>query len=210
MPKFCLFIALAASALVCGCNKDIRANTEKIDSLTQKMFVLQQQQAQQLADMQKLLSGLPVQLNESQLEFFLKGQEKALFYQTNVLYLLVTVDKRIQAQFQEAAEARAAASQQALNYHTNETDLVLYSAAKVIAALNEQEEQLLAKVQADLRQTGSSLSNQLTQQVRQLAADKSVENRLKAIEVSLARLERNLQLLQAQLKTTNIPAARTQ
>lgn len=210
MPKFCLLIALAASALVCGCNKDIRANTEKIDSLTQKMFVLQQQQAQQLADMQKLLSGLPVQLNESQLEFFLKGQEKALFYQTNVLYLLVTVDKRIQAQFQEAAEARAVASQQALNYHTNETDLVLYSAAKVIAALNEQEEQLLTKVQADLRQTGSSLSNQLAQQARQLAADKSVENRLKAIEVSLAQLQRNLELLQAQLKTTNIPAAGTQ
>jgi hypothetical protein len=54
------------------------------------------------------------------------------------------------------------------------------------------------------------LSNQLTQQTRQLAADKSVENRLKAIEAALARLERDLELLQAQLKATNIPAAGTQ
>jgi hypothetical protein len=207
MQKKFILAALAGLALVCGCNKDIRSNTEKIDALTQKMFVLQQKQAQQLANVQKLLASLPVQLDETQLEYFVKGQEKALFYQTNVLFLLVTVDKRIQSQLQEAADARAAASKTAHDYHTNETELTLYSAAQIIGALTEQEQRIMAKVQTDIQQSTASVGNLLTNQIRQLAADKSVENQLKSIAASLAQLQRDLEQIKTRMAATTNSAA---
>lgn len=196
-------LAVAAVLLFCGCNKDIRAKTEKIDELTRQMFAMQQEQARQLAEMRSQLSALPVHLDKTQLDYFVKGQEKALFYQTNALFLLLAVDKKIQTQFQEAAEARAAANQQAYVYHTNETDLAVFTATQTAAALAAQETRILEKLSAELQSAKAELGGALTNQVQQLAADRSEATRLQTIEMQLAQLRRDLDLIKTRLGITN-------
>lgn len=196
---FQLSAILAGVVLLCGCNKDIRIKTEKIDELTRQMFAMQQEQARQLAEMRSQLSALPVHLDKTQLDYFVKGQEKALFYQTNALFLLLAVDKKIQAQFLEAAEARVAANQQALAIHTNETEVILYGTAQITTALASQEKNLGAEIQ----RASTALGNSLTNLVQQLAADKSDASRLKTIEAELIQIQRDLGLLKNRLGITN-------
>lgn len=201
---FQLSAVLAGAVLLSGCNKDIRTKTEKIDQLTQQMFAMQQEQARQLAEMRSQLSALPVHLDKTQLDYFVKGQEKALFYQTNALFLLLAVDKKIQAQFLEAAEARATANQQAMAIHTNETELAVYCTAKITAALDSQEKSILEDLGEEIQQASATLGNNLTNLVQQLAADKSDANRLKTLETELAQIQRDLGLIKARLGITNV------
>lgn len=208
MKKFFqLSAVLAGAILLCGCNKDIRIKTEKIDELTRQMFTMQQEQARQLAEMRSQLSALPVHLDKTQLDYFVKGQEKALFYQTNALFLLLAVDKKIQAQFLEAAEARVAANQQAIAIHTNETELALYCTAQITAALASQEKSIQENVSEEIQLASATLGNNLTNLVQQLAADKSDANRLKTLESELAQIQRDLSLIKARLGITNATLA---
>ena len=127
MQKIHLLLILAAAAFLCGCDKQTQANTQKIDVLTQKMFILQQAQSHQLDIIQKQLSSLPPLLDKVEQKYFKESQDKALFYHTNALYFLVTIDKRIQAQFDQAAAAQRASDQLAYFYHTNQTDTAYFS-----------------------------------------------------------------------------------
>lgn len=202
--KMNIFIpVLVAVVLLCGCNKDIRIKTEKIDELTQRMFAMQQEQARQLAEMRSQLSALPVHLDKTQLDYFVRGQEKALFYQTNALFLLLAVDKKIQAQFLEAAEARVAANQQAIAIHTNETELALYCTAQITAALASQEKSIFEDLSEEIHQASATLGNNLTNLVRQLAADTPYDDRLKSIETELTQIQRDLGMVKARLGITN-------
>ena len=187
---------LAGLASLCGCNKDIRVKTEKIDELTQRMFAMQQEQARQLADMHSLLAALPVQLDKTELDYFVKGQEKALFYQTNVLYLLLAVDKKIQVQFEEAARASDAAKQQAYIYHTNETELAVYCASQVATALAAQEKRVVDDLNTELQKVNTTVNALLT---NQSSGQKSQTATLQDLANRLARLQQELDLIQARL-----------
>lgn len=207
MQKIYLLIALAVLALACGCDKENKTRIQNIDALTQKLIAQQQEQARQLADVRAQLAALPVQMDKTQFDYFLRSQEKALFYQTNALYLLLAVDKNIQAQFQLAAEAREAATHQAYLFHTNETDLAVYQTTRLISALADHDKIILEGVSTEIRRANAALAESVTNQVRQLAADKSDATRLQAIEADLAQMQRDLAQLKSRLGIADGPAA---
>jgi hypothetical protein len=203
MQKLCLLIALMALTLACGCDKENKTRIQNIDAVTQKLIAQQQEQARQLAEVRAQLSTLPVQMDKTQFDYFLKGQEKALFYQTNLLFLLLTVDKNIQSQFQLAAEAREAASRQTYLFHTNEMDVTVNCLSQLIAAVAGQETNIIETVNSEVQRSQANLSRDLAKQLQQLAADKSEAARLKAIEADLKQIQRDLAGLKSQLAGTN-------
>jgi hypothetical protein len=198
-----LLIALVTIALACGCDKENKARIQNIDAVTQKLIAQQQEQARQLAEVRAQLSTLPVQMDKTQFDYFLKGQEKALFYQTNLLFLLLTVDKNIQSQFQLVNEAREAASRQAFMFHTNEMDVTVNCISQLITAVASQEKNIIESLSNEVQRSQANLSRDLAKQLQQLAADKSEATRLKAIEADLTRIQRDLASLALQFAGTN-------
>jgi hypothetical protein len=208
MQKIQLLLALAVVVFVCGCDQQVQTNTQKIDVLTQKMFILQQNQSQQLAAIQAQLAALPAQLDKMEQAYHAKAQEKSLFYHTNNLYLLLAIDKKIQAQFQLAAAGSEAANAQAHAYHTNETDTAFFCASQIADALATQEKRIVENVNAETRRASTTLGGDLTSQIKQSAPDKTDAARLKEMEAALREIQRDLDLLQARLGLTNPSAAR--
>jgi len=208
MKIFYLFIALVGALFLSGCDKQTQLNVQEINSLTQKMFANQQEQARELAALKAQMAVLPVQMDKTLLDYFVKSQEKALFYQTNALFLLLAVDKKIQSQFDLAAEGRELASRQAHAFHTNENELIIYCTAQTAAAIAAQEKRITDNLGAEIRRASTTLGTDLTNQFRQLtadtlAADKSDATRLQAIQADLTRMQRDLDLLKARLAATN-------
>src|SRR5271170_3871071 len=106
MKKKCLLLSLAGAVLLCGCNKQTKINTAKIEALTQRVAQLQQSQSQQLAAIQSQLTALAPMLDKMTGSYFEKNHADAFFYHTNELFLLLTVDKKIEAHLETADAER--------------------------------------------------------------------------------------------------------
>ncbi len=201
--------------MVCGCDKDTEVKTHNIDVLTQKMFILQQSQQQQLFAIQKQLAAMPAQMDKAASNYFASVQDKALFYHTNSLYLLLAVEQRIQDQFQQAAAARDAANLLAYSYHTNTTDTVYFFANQMAGAMAGQEKKTVDDINAETRKLTEALGGELAAQIKQAAPDKTDSAKLKEMQAALQQIQpvlqqiqRDLDALKSRLNSTNpVPAS---
>ena len=207
MPKVQLLILCTGLFALCGCDKQVQVKTEKIDVLTQKMFILQQAQSKQLENLQTQLAVLSARLDKTEADYFVRSQEKALFYHTNTLYFLLAIDKRFQSQLDLATAARTAANSQAYIYHTNVTDTVLFCAAQIADGMAAMEKRVQDNARTNAVQLGGMVIEELDKQSNSAAADRAdIVRQIKSLETKLAQVQRNLDLLQSQL---NSPSALT-
>lgn len=215
-----LFPALIGAALLCGCDRQTRLNTEKIELLSQKMVELQQAQAKQMAVFQTQLTQLAPMMDKMNSIYFEKSHDDALFFHTNTLFLLLTVDKKIESQLQVADTERQADSMLAYAYHTNELDLLhFYNAqmqdamitqeGRLREALAGQEKRMEDNINAATLQTGTNVSAELAKQIKLSAPDAAEVARLKQMAADLAQMKRDLDAIKSQLgQLANPPPAR--
>ena len=133
MPKFISLFLLVGVVWLCGCDKQTKINTAKIDALSEKVVVIQQVQSKQLADIQTQLTALGPAMDKINGTYFEKNHEDAFFFHTNTLYLLLLVERKIEAELMTAAAERHAEHDLAFAYHTNE----IASSSLAVAQINE-------------------------------------------------------------------------
>jgi hypothetical protein len=210
MKKTYLSLPLLVAILLCGCDRQTKLNTAKIEMLSQKMVELQQTQAKQMAVFQTQLTQLAPMMDKMNSIYFAKSHDDALFFHTNTLYLLLTVDKKIEAQLQVADTERQADSVLAYAYHTNELDLLhFYNAqmqdamlaqeGRLRDALAGQEKSMEDNINAATRQTGTNVGDELANQIKLSAPDAAEIARLKQMAADLAQMKRDLDAIKAQL-----------
>jgi hypothetical protein len=209
-----VFPSLLVAALLCGCDKQTQVKTEKIDVLTQKMFILQQSQAKQLEAIQSQLAALQARLDKSskaESDYFLQSQDRALFYHTNTLYFLLTVDKKIQGQFDLAAAAREDAKTRALFYHTNLLDTVYFCTSQVADGMAAQEKRIEDNLNAQSTLMFKSLGEQLADQAKTAEANQAeAVKRIESLETRLAQIQRDLDQLKTHLVNLSKPVPSSQ
>ena len=209
MKKTSLLVALTGAALLCGCGKQTKINTEEIKILSQQMVQLQQTQAKQMAAIQSELTSLAPMLDKINNFYFEKARDDALSYHTNTLYLLLAVDKNIESELQIAATEREADSSLAYSYHTNEMDLLNFQATQIQDAMAGQESRIGDKVNAETRRVGADMSDELLKQIKLSAPDEVEIARRRELAADVAQIKRDLDQIKAQLgQMTNQPAAR--
>jgi hypothetical protein len=208
MKHLLLISALAGSALLCGCNKQTKINTAKIEALSQQTAVFQTNQSKQLVAIQSQLTSLAPMLDAMNNSYFSKSHDDAFFYHTNTLYLLLTVGRKIESDLQVADTAREAEHSLALYYHTNETDTMYYCVNRIEAALAAQEKRMVNQINTGTALTASNLNDSLSQQLKVLAPDAVEIARREQLEAEVALMKFDLELIKARLGITNQPAAR--
>lgn len=209
MTKKFFLPSLAAAALLCGCDKETKINTEKIEILSQKMLQLQQSQAKQMALFQTQLTSLAPMLDKMNSFYFEKTHDDALFYHTNTLYLLLTVDKNIESELRLADTEREAQNSQAYNYHTNEMDATRFYAAQIQDAMTAQESRIEDEINAETSAKFMNVSDELAKQIKLSAPDATEAVRLKEMEADMVQIKRDIDQIELQLaEITNQPAAR--
>lgn len=208
MQKKPLLFALAGVVLLCGCNKQMEANTQKIDALTQKMFIVQESQSKQLEAIQAELSALATRMDRIQAQYFDQSQDRALFYHTNTLYFLLTIDKKIQSQFQLAEAARDSASTRAYFYHTNTLDTLYFCTSQIADALTAQEKRMSDSLKDETAQL-KNLGDELASRKKTAASDQEETlQRMDALATRLAQIERDLAQIKALPGKSNSPSVR--
>jgi hypothetical protein len=202
MKKKYLLALLAGAAFLCGCNKQAKINSQKIDILSQKIVQLEQSQSKQMAEIQSELNSLAPMLDKMNDSYFEKNHEDAYFYHTNTLFLLLTIGKKIQAQLQTADIEREAQNSLAYNYHTNQLGAIYLCTAQIEDALASQESRIEDNVNAQTRQMGATLSDTLQKQIA------SYQIEIAAQKAAMAQIQHDLDMIKVRLGITNQPAAR--
>lgn len=217
------FLLLPVVALLfCGCGKQEKINSQKIDALSQRMIQLEQIQEKQAAGLQSQMTALAPQLDKLSSSYFEKNQDAALFYHTNTLFLLLTVAKQIELQLQAADTARQAQDALVYSYHTNELDtMYLYAAhmeSAMTSSLNSQESRLEDNINEQTKQANAALSNALvsvindtaTKQINSSKPDATEIARRQQMEANIAQLQSSLDLIKSQLEKSlsNAPVLR--
>jgi hypothetical protein len=220
MNKTQILLSLTGAALLCGCDKQTKINSEKIQMLSQNIVRFEQSQAKQVAAIQSQLTSLAPRLDQMNSSYFAKNRDDEFFYHTNTLYLLLMVDKKIEAHLQVADTKSEAESLRAYSYHTNEMDLLQFYAAQIQDAMTSQESRMRdamagqearieAKVNAETRQVGTNLSDELLKQFKLLAPDADETARRKEMTADVTQIKRDLEQIKVQLgQMTNLPAVR--
>jgi hypothetical protein len=208
MQKIYFLLPLAGAVLLCGCGKQAKINSEKIEALSQKIVQLEQNQAKQMAVIQSELASLAPMLDRMNNSYFAKNHEDEFFYHTNTLYLLLTVDKKIESQLQIADLERASENSLAYYYHTNQTDTMYFCLAQIRDALAGQESRIEDNVNAETKKVGANLSDALLKQIKLSVPDAAENARRREMEADVAQIKRDLAAIKARLETTNQPAAR--
>jgi hypothetical protein len=139
--------------------------------------------------------------------YYAKGHDDALFYHTNSLQLMLAVNRKIAAQFQDAATERETANSLTYYYHTNQTDTMFFCAAQIEDAMAGQEKRIEDTVNAETRRVGAGVADELQQQIKLSVPDKEEIARQKEIENKVAEIQRDLELIKARLGITNPPPA---
>ena len=207
MQKIYILLPLAGAAFLCGCDKQTQVNTEKIQALSQKIIQLQQNQARELAALQSQLASLPPMLDKMDSYYYAKGHDDALFYHTNSLQLLLAVDRKIVAQFQDASTERETANSLSYYYHTNQTDTMFFCAAQIEEAMAGQEKRIEDTVNAETRRVGAGVADELQQQIKLSAPDKAEIARRMEMETEVTQIQHDIELIKARLGITNAPPA---
>jgi outer membrane murein-binding lipoprotein Lpp len=208
MKKICFLLSLAGATLLCGCNKQTKINTEKIEILSQKIAQLQQSQSQQMAAIQSQLTSLAPMLDKMNGSYFEKNHEDEFFFHTNTLYLLLTVDRKIEAQLQTADTERDVENSLAYYYHTNQTDTMFFCVAQIEDAMAGQEKRIEDNVNAETRRVGSTLGDTLLKQIKLSAPEASEIARRREMEADVNQIKSDIEQIKAQLGITNQPAIR--
>jgi hypothetical protein len=209
MRKTFYLLSLTGAALLCGCGKQTKINTAEIEILSQKMVQLQENQAKQMAALQLQLTSLAPMLDKINSTYFEKTHEDAFFYHTNQLFLLLTVDQKIESELQVADAEREAESSLAHSYHTNEMDMLHFYTAQIQDAMAGQESRIEDKVNAETRRVGANLSDELVKQIKLSAPDAVETARRRQMEADVAQMKRELDQIKVLLgQMTNPPAAR--
>ena len=216
MKKYIYLFSLGGAVLLCGCDKQTKLNGQKIDALSQKLAQLEQMQASQVMLLQSQLKSLPPTIDKMSSSYFEKNHDAALFFHTNMLYLLLTVGKQIESQLQTADADRQAQNSQASSFHTNQINLIYHCTARIEEALNHQEKRIEDKITTDNRQANAVLSNALikavsevlSKQIKTLVPDAAEVARRRKLETDVAQIQDELAHLKAWLENTNRPARR--
>ena len=203
MKPYYFLLPLVGAVLLCGCNKQAKLNGEKLEALSQEVARLQQNQLREITALQAQLTALTPALDKINNSYFEKSHEDAFFFHTNTLYLLLTVDRKIESQLQVAETERQADSSQAYYYHTNQTDTMYFCVAQIENAMESQETRIVDKVNTQNRVTG----DQLADQIKLLVPDEAEIARRKELAAQMAEIKQDLDEIKARLKITNAPAA---
>jgi hypothetical protein len=215
MQKKLILLFVTAAALLCGCDRQTKINTEKIEVLSEKMVQLQLSQARQMEMFQTQLTSLAPMLDKMNNIYFEKTRDDALFFHTNTLFLLLTVDKNIESELGVADAKSEVQNLQAGYYHTNELDMMHFYAAQIQDAMAGQEsrsrdamtvqqKQIEDNVNAQTRQVGASLGDELLKQIKLSAPDPTESAELKQMEADVSQIRRDLDEIKMQLgKMTN-------
>jgi hypothetical protein len=208
MRNLYFLLPLSGAILLCGCNKQARINSQKIDLLSQKIVQLQADQSKQMALLQAQLTLLAPELNKMNSSYFEKNRDDALFFHTNTLYLLLSIDKQIESELKVAETDRAAENSQLYGYHTNQVDLTYLCTVQLEAAMNVQESRMEENINAETRRVSAALNDALSKQIVQSAAPDAAETaRRKDLTAALAQIQRDLNTMKSQLEVTNQPGA---
>jgi hypothetical protein len=209
MQRTFFILSLFGATFLCGCDRETKLNTEKIEILSQRMVQLQESQAKQMAVFQTQLTSLAPMLDKMNNFYFEKTHDDALFYHTNTLFLLLTIEKKIESQLQIADTVREADSALAYSYHTNEMDMLHTYTAQIQDALAAEEKRIEDNVNAETARTDANLNDGLMKQIKLSAPDATVAVQLKEMTANLAQIKLELEALQTQLRQmTNPPVAR--
>ena len=205
MKKLSLLLLFAATVLFGGCDKQTKINTTKIEALSQQVVQLQQSQSNQLSALQSQLTLLTPALDKINSSYFEKSHEDAFFFHTNTLYLLLTVDQKIEAQLSEAEIQRQAESSLSYYYHTNETDTMFFVVSQIMTALEGQETRTVDKVNTETRRVAGELAGQIKLAVPDAA---EIARRQELVAV-VAQIKHDLEQIKVRLGiTNNAPAPR--
>jgi len=199
MQKTWLYLLLPA-VLACGCDKQTKINTAKIDALTQRLAVLQQIQSNQLAEVRAQLAALAPTLGKLNGTYYEKSHEDAFFFHTNTLYLLLMVDQKIEAELQTAAAERQAEHELAHAYHTNQLGTMALVATLTSDAIAAMEGRLETNVAAETSRATAALGEKLAAQIRASAPDAAELAWRQQMAADLAQLKSGLAQITAQLE----------
>jgi len=207
MHKNGFFLSLLVAAVcLCGCNKQAKINSQKIDELSQRITRLEQNQAKQMQILQAELTELAPELNKMNSSYFAKDQDAALFFHTNTLYLLLTIGKQIETQLQLADSEREAQNSLEYTYHTNELGALYICTAQLNQSLIEEQKVMVDSVNAETRDLTAESQATILQSIKtSTTPDPALLPWRQSVQADLARLEQKLDLINARLASTNLP-----
>jgi hypothetical protein len=202
-----LLLSFAGAALFCGCDKQAQINSEKITILSQKMVQLQQDQSKQMAVIQSELNSLAPMLDKMNDFYFTKSHDDAFFFHTNTLYLLLTVDKKIESRLQTADTEREAENSLAYYYHTNQTDTMYFCMGQIVDAMVNQEKRIENNINAETRRIVAEQSDALFKQIKEAAPDAAETARRIQLAADVAQIKRDLDQIKREIEVTNPPVS---
>ena len=209
MNKILSLLSLAAATLLCGCEKQAKINNAKLELLSRNLFQFEQNQIKQMAAVQAQLSTLAPTLDKMNDSYFEKNHNQALFFHTNTLYLILMVDKKIEAELQQADAERAAEKALAYDYYTNQMSALTLGPAQIQQAMTAQEKRLADSVNAETRRVAAADGEAWLAQIQRLAPDAAEIARRNQLAADVAQIKLELEQMNAQLsQLTNPPAAR--
>lgn len=203
MQKIYLLLLLTGAAFLCGCNQQAKINSQKIDLLSQKIVQLQQTQSHDMAVLQSELTSLAPMLGKMNDTYFEKDRDDALFFHTNTLFLLLTIGKQIETQQQVAEAERKAENALVFDYHTNQLDALFLCTVQIEDAMAGQETNIEAHVNAETRQVGAALGDELLNQIKASAPTADDVARRRKLEADVAQMQRDLNAIKMRLGITN-------
>ena len=142
MRKTFYLLSLTSAALLSGCDKQAKINSEKIQMLSQNIIQFENRQAKQMAALQAQLTSLAPTLDRMNSSYFEKSRDDGFFYHTNTLYLLLLMGQKIEAHLQASDLERDAENSRVYAYHTNELDMSQIGVAQMLDAVARQENSL--------------------------------------------------------------------
>lgn len=202
-----LFLAglLTWANLLCGCDKQAKINSQKIDALSERMTHQEQIQSKQMALLQAQMAMLAPQLDKETSAYFEKNHDYALFFHTNTLFLLITIGKQIEAQLQAAEVARNEQNSRAYNYHTNQVSTAYLCAAQIEEELTSLAKKLEEQINTETRQTATGLSNALVNQITAATTPTPADlDWRKQMQLQSVQIQHTLESMSAKLSTPNI------
>jgi len=206
MNKNLLLLSLAVAMLLCGCEKQAKINSAKLEMLSRNLLLFEQNQASQMAAVQAQLNSLAPTLDKMNDSYFEKNHNQALFFHTNTLYLILMVDNKIEAELQQADAERSAEKALAYDYYTNQMSALALGNAQIQQAMTTRESHLGDVVNAETRRVVAAASEAWLAQIQRLAPDAAEIARRNQLAADVAQIKFELAQMKAQL--TNLPAGR--
>ena len=198
---------LAGAVFLCGCNKQEKINSQKIDGLTQKIALLEKNQSQQMQLLQSELNELAPELNKMNSSYFEKNRDDALFFHTNTLFLLLTIGKQIETQLQLADTERATQNALLFSYHTNQLGTIYLCTAQAEEAMADQQKAIQDNITAETRQQSAALGDALLKQIKLSSTpDPDEIARRQQMEEAIVQIQHDLAVVKAKLVPTNPPS----